>query len=160
MLSGAASVLLVFGAMAPVVQADGATDDYVQLSVPNLDQAVNFFQSVMGCDPIDPSSDASSAILQCAQNVVVELSPAAPARKSAEPVAPVRFRTDDAASAAAWLRSRHVKIMAPAAQVGADRRDELPVTVDFVTPWGQPIELVGHPVNIAPIGSRARLASD
>ncbi|WP_049620938.1 VOC family protein [Frateuria defendens] len=129
-------LLLALGAAAPAAHA--GDDDYVRLDVPQLQQAVTFFHEVMGCEPLE-AGPAGSALLECAHGMVLELAETAAANGD-ETGGRVRFRTDDARSMAAWLRSRHLMAIEHSRPATPGRV----VTVDFLTPWGLPLEVVGY----------------
>lgn len=129
-------LLLALGAAVPSAHAAG--DDYVRLGVPQLQQAVTFFHDVMGCEPLE-AGHASPALLECAHGMVLELAETAAANGD-EAGERVRFRTDDARSMAGWLRSRHLMAIEHSRPAAPGRV----ITVDFLTPWGQPLEVVGY----------------
>ncbi len=142
LLSSSLMVLcLVLSGLPTAAHADGG---YLPLTVPNLPQAVGFFHEVLNCEPlsegVSPGTTAV-ALLDCGDGSMVELSAGTsrtnpPGRRAAaEPV----LATRDAVAAAAWLRARHVRVIGQPRRVGASR-----TVVSFVTPWGQPLQLVSH----------------
>jgi catechol 2,3-dioxygenase-like lactoylglutathione lyase family enzyme len=119
-----------------------ASGGYVSLHVPDLPQAIGFFHDVMNCDVIAQNSatDAASAMLDCGDGSTVELV----RRKGALAIDPtVILSTNNAAAASAWLRAHHVTIVGLPVRI-TDGVESERVVVDFVTPWGQPMQLVSH----------------
>jgi catechol 2,3-dioxygenase-like lactoylglutathione lyase family enzyme len=119
-----------------------APGDYISLHVPDLPQAVGFFHEVMNCDVIAESnavSAAAAAMLDCGNGITVELTGQS-GRPTSEPG--ITFATDDAVAAAAWLRANHI-VVGQLVRT-AEGVDNEKIVIDFVTPWGQPIQLVSH----------------
>jgi catechol 2,3-dioxygenase-like lactoylglutathione lyase family enzyme len=119
-----------------------APGDFVSLRVPDLPQAVGFFHDVMNCDVIAQSAAVNAspaAMLDCGDGITVEL-----VRRTGMPAheSGVTFATDNAVAAAAWLRANHV-VVGQLVRT-AEGVDDEKVTVDFVTPWGQPMQLISH----------------
>lgn len=137
-LTVAASLLLALAGTS-LVQASSwaeADSDYAQLSVPDMGQAVSFFENVMGCARLSSAeAPAASTLLECANDRVLELFPASNGHVSSSP--PVQFRSSDLRSASAAVRSHHLRTIEHAPQRGVE-------AVEFLTPWGQRIELVGR----------------
>jgi hypothetical protein len=132
-------VVLALAALPGLSRA--ASGDYVSLQVPDVPQAIGFFHDVMNCDVIAQSTTGNltrSAMLDCGDGNTVELTGGAVAHQRV-----ISFVTDDATAASAWLRAKHVRVLAQPVHVAAgSNRDN--VVVDFVTPWGQPLRLVSH----------------
>ncbi|WP_158884433.1 VOC family protein [Rhodanobacter sp. L36] len=120
-----------------------ASGGYISLHVPDLPQAIGFFHDVMNCDVIAQSATnvaSSAAMLDCGDGSTVELIH----RNNTRAVEPtVVFTTDNATAAAMWLRAHRVSIVGQPVRL-ADGVDSERVVVDFVTPWGQPMQLVSH----------------
>lgn len=123
--------------------AGDAQSDYVRMEVPDLRQAVRFFRDVMNCtvlsaDAVPPTSASSGglALMDCSPDVIVELTNAHGTAPHKTAPVQVAFAVNDAAAAAAWLRSNHVTVLHDG--IDANRR-----VVSFLAPWGQPLRLVG-----------------
>lgn len=140
------AALIAFSALPGTGRA--ASGGYVSLEVPDVAQATGFFQHVMNCDVIsqnasDPAEPA--AMLDCGDGVTVELRRqrvTSAVRTASVHRQVMVLATDDAIAATAWLRANHVVIVGQPARTaeGMSRK----VVVDFMAPWGQPMELVSH----------------
>jgi hypothetical protein len=127
--------LLVVGAPTAAFAQDGG--DYARVTAPDVALASGFLTQVMGCDPLDVSSQR--ALLECSQGTVVEVvqggmpAPGTPA---------LRLRVENVDAALVWLQRRHVPVIGDhvAGTAGVDGL----VRIDVQTPWGQTLELVGH----------------
>ncbi|MFK2904791.1 hypothetical protein ISP17_12570 [Dyella ginsengisoli] len=128
--------LLVIGTPTAAFAQDGG-GDYARVTAPDVALASGFLTQVMGCDPLDVSSQR--ALLECSQGTVVEVVqggapvPGAPA---------LRLQIENADAALGWLQRRHVPVIGDHA-AGTAGVDGL-VRIDVQTPWGQTLELVGH----------------
>jgi len=116
---------------------------YARIGVPDLVQAEGFFRDVLDCRLIGPDagSGLATVLLSCDEDSVVELFQQT--GSSQQPAPPLRFIVSDVARAGAWLRH------AGASHVGNPRRMTSGplagrMVVDFATPWGQPLQLLGH----------------
>jgi catechol 2,3-dioxygenase-like lactoylglutathione lyase family enzyme len=140
-----ASLLAAFtGAHAAGLHGNG----YVTLAVPDLPQAVAFFQNILDCEPVDAMDPTAPrpqhTLLLCESDTVVELfdGHGVPAPVSARN-APVRFFANDVGHADQWLRREGVKVVG--APVIPSTGPQAGMTlVNFVTPWGQPLQLIGR----------------
>lgn len=148
--------LLLGLAVATLPAVDAATlygGDYARIGVPDLGQAVAFFRDVLNCRPIDPavgrsSNPRQSSLLACDAGSIVELfeergaSPA-PTRPSREPASrTLQFVTDDVAHAGQWLRHEGVDVNgAPRRLTSGPLAGRL--ALDFVSPWGLHLQLLG-----------------
>lgn len=172
LLSILAGGLLLVMAGVPVNShaADVHDSGYVTIGVPDLQQATTFFRNILDCEPISPmaTNDSpkaatpgrvdhtargtlpSSSLLLCDAGTVVELfdnhavhSPL-PARHSTDHSGePVQFSTDDVAHAGQWLRREGVTVIgAPVAMTSGPHAGQ--TVVNFVTPWGLQLQLVGR----------------
>lgn len=143
LLAWLAMLFLAFAALPGVTRAGPAAGGYSRLGVPDVPQAVQFFHDVLNCEPIDTGNAAPVALLDCGHGNIVELSHAlAPATGSmATAPAAIAFTIDDAAAAAAWLRNNHIALLGQPRTV-AEGPDAGAVVVRFLTPWGQPLQLV------------------
>ena len=146
------SALLMAMAAAPRASAASAGGDYIHLSVPNLTQAAAFFEDVMRCAPLSPADPAGpSTLLECAGDTVVELDQSS--ARHAKSGVPVQFAVSDAASAERWLKARHLQVVRHLHPTPGND-----LSIQFLTPWGQPIELVGDAPALPP--ERGKLAAD
>lgn len=149
----ASLILSLFGmAAAQAASWTDADSDYARLGVPDMRQAVAFFENVMGCAPLSGGAGTGSSILlECANDRVLELTHASdnPALHGT----PVRFRSSDLASASAALRSHHLHTVDHSPQRGVQ-------AVEFLTPWGQRIELVGRNPSAQPVPTTRGIAAD
>lgn len=152
----AAALLGMAAIMGPTPARAAAFQDsgYVQVGVPDLGQAVAFFRNVLGCSLIGPAAHAAgtridrhaSALLSCGSGSVVELSLTAPSRmpRTSHHGAPLQLATDDVAGATQWLRHQGVQVSGPPQRLASGQ-----LAVNFVTPWGQSLQLVGWPADVA-----------
>jgi catechol 2,3-dioxygenase-like lactoylglutathione lyase family enzyme len=144
-------LLLMFGLLVfvpPGVHAATLHDSgYASVGVPNLAQAVKFFQDVLDCRVIGMQSAAAagarpaSRLLSCDAGSIVELfaiaSPSAPTGTAQ----PLQFVSADVRHADKWLRHQGASVS------GAPHRlTSGPLTgrmvLDFVAPWGLRLQLV------------------
>ena len=145
------SLMFLCLALLGVPAAARAGGGYLPLTVPDLPQAVGFFHEVMNCALLSEDTANGTpavALMDCGDGSIVELSAGASrpnARRShhvastAEPV----LATNDAVAAAAWLRANHVSVIGQPVQ-SAEGRGASRTVVTFLTPWGQPLQLVSH----------------
>ena len=140
------SFLLLCLALTSLPCAARAGGGYLALAVPDLPQAVSFFQQVLNCALLNEdaaSGNAAVALLDCGDGSIVELSTGASrpsAQRGQKPAAPA-LATRDAVAAAAWLRASHVRVIGQPQRI-AEGRGASRTVVTFVTPWGQPLQLV------------------
>ncbi|MEP6897202.1 MAG: VOC family protein [Rhodanobacter sp.] len=137
-------LVTVFFALATLPGLGRASSgDYLSLQVPDLRQAVSFFQDVMNCSLLSANIGTGKhapAMLDCGDGSMVELVVrSGPSHASST----VIFVTDNAVKAAAWLRANHVAIVGQPVRTAEGMRMDN-VVVDFVAPWGQPMQLVSH----------------
>jgi hypothetical protein len=128
--------------------ADGG--DYLSVRVPDVTQAVSFFRDALNCSLIGtgtpaPAADAS-AMLSCGRETTVEIHRSAVAtspRKTSSAAPPLTLDIDDPTGVAAWLRTHHVKLLGSPTRLihGADAGK---VAVSFLTPWGEPLQLISR----------------
>ena len=133
--------------------------DYVRIGVPDLEQAVAFFQDVLDCRLIGPESvaasdgAAASRLLSCDAGSVVELfdnrgislSPA-----SGRVDQPLQFVSDDVQHAGEWLRHAGVGVNgSPHRLTSGPLAGRM--ALDFVSPWGLRLQLLGSDAS-APAG--------
>ena len=153
-LSLLTSVLLVFAALSGPARAASSSGDYVRMDVPDVAQAVGFLQQAMNCSVISSSLDApgnataEAALMDCGNGIIVELAGAPVAAPTAKRAAGrvIEFPSANAVSAAAWLRSRGATVVGPPDHIVSGPNAGR-VVVNFVTPWGQPMRLVGWSKN-------------
>ncbi len=133
-------------ALSDLPTAARAGGGYLSLTVPDLPQAVGFFHEVLNCEPLSEGVSpgvTAVALLDCGDGSIVELSAGTsrtnPPRRhaAAEPA----LATRDAVAAAAWLRASHVRVIGQPRRV-AEGHGASRTVVRFVTPWGQPLQLV------------------
>lgn len=129
--------------------AAGLRDNgYVTLPVPDVPQAVAFFRDILDCEPIEAMDSAVSrpqrALLICESDTVVELFNSHGANAPAlARNAPVQFFANDVRHADQWLRRQGVKVVgAPVTPASGPQAGM--TLVNFVAPWGQPLQLVGQ----------------
>lgn len=145
-LSLLATVLLgTLATMAPLPGHAAAVQDsgYASVDVPDMSQALRFFSEVLGCEPLDSRADggrSGTSLLLCGQGFVVELT-TSPARADSDKPgtgAPIQLVSDDLPGAARSLRHKVSNIGRPRTLRSGQ------MVVDFVTPWGMPMELVSR----------------
>lgn len=143
-----AALSLALTALPGLASAAPDGGDYVALQVPDLRQAVTFFHDVMNCNSLTGDSSLSNdgvALLDCGRQTVVELTqtPATAIQRHALTHESVRLTTNDATDVTAWLRANRIERVGKPVRVttGADQGK---IEVGFLTPWGQPIELVSR----------------
>lgn len=135
--------------------------DHVAYNVPDIEQAVAFFTTVLGCDVLDrlgprpfgavPDSSVVAVMLRYTASVTIELLEFhLPGQQSARPALTdtagyhLAFSVTDLDAAIAYLATQ------PGVQVGTP--SQLPNgrrRVFFTTPWGMPMQLItpaGHRV--------------
>lgn len=149
----AAALFGVVALMGPTPARAAAFQDssYVRVVVPDMGQAVAFFRDVLGCPLISPVVNATdsridgraSALLTCGSGSVVELSLAMPSRRQQQG-ALLQLASDDVAGATQWLRHQGVEISGPPQRLSSGQ-----LAVNLVTPWGQSLQLVGWPADVA-----------
>ena len=149
---------LAFSLLPGISRAAPDADGYVAIQVPDVTQAVSFFRDVMNCTVISDDSQAplaQGALMSCGRETVVEVS-----RSSGRPPLhqnTLSLDTDDGLSVVGWLRAHHIATTGSPTHL-ADGK----VAVNFVTPWGQPLQLVGRMATddlVPSTASAARLAS-
>lgn len=140
---------MMVGAL-PVRAATLYGDDYARVGVPDLPQAVAFFTEVLGCRPLDSTtartasgSPRPSRLLTCDTGSIVELfeqRSIVPASQRAAQT--VQFVTDDVVHAGQWLRHQGVDVSsAPHRLTSGPLAGRL--ALDFVSPWGLHLQLLG-----------------
>lgn len=119
--------------------------DYVRIGVPDLRQASTFFREVLDCRPVgNPApvtAEASgSRLLSCGSGSVLELF-----AERGDPAAAgetLQLLSDDTLRTDAWLRQRGVTVSGAPRRLTSGRWAGR-VAVDFVTPWGMRMRLLG-----------------
>jgi Glyoxalase/Bleomycin resistance protein/Dioxygenase superfamily. len=158
-------------AMASMGHAASVHDsDYVAIGVPDVQQATAFFHNVLDCEEVNPAAgdeslqsghathDAvpASRLLLCDSGTVVELFDAhavhspSPARHATDHGSEtIAFSADNVAHADRWLRREGVKVVGtPVVAVTGPHAGQ--TVVNFVTPWGLRLQLVGRsPTQVA-----------
>ena len=144
------ALLLGFAALPGISLAAPDGGDYIALQVPDVRQATTFFHDVMNCNTLsgsDSTATDSVALLDCGRQTVVELTqavaPSRPSRATATALARVTLNTDNATHVATWLRANHIHLIGQPVRV-VTGPDQGKIAVSFLTPWGQPLELVSR----------------
>jgi catechol 2,3-dioxygenase-like lactoylglutathione lyase family enzyme len=142
-------------------------NDYVTIGVPDLQQATAFFRNILDCEPVNQvagnespeSTRASHAtrdtlpasrLLLCDSGTVVELfdehgvHSLSLARHALDHGSePITFSADNVAHADRWLRREGVQVIgAPITVTTGPHAGQ--TVVNFVTPWGLRLQLVGR----------------
>jgi extradiol dioxygenase family protein len=123
--------------------------DYIAMQVPDLHQAVTFFHDVMNCNTLNGRDNASTndvALLDCGRQTVVELTQAAVTsyrKHDGSTRASFTLNTDDATNIAAWLHTNRIHMVGKPVRITTGA-DEGKIALNFLTPWGQPLELVSR----------------
>lgn len=171
-ISLAAACLMVAGA----AQADGIPSlrggDHIGFTVPDLDQAVTFFQDVIGCEPfyplgpfadgegtwmqdhlnVDPRAEIPAMrLMRCGHGNNLEIFQySAPEQNKVVPKNSdigghhIAFYVDDMTAAVDYLHGNNVKVLGdPTTMTGGPSAGE--TWVYFLTPWGMQLELVSYP---------------
>lgn len=140
--------------------------DYVSVGVPDLEQAVAFFQDVLDCRLIGPESVVAKAssddlpafrLLSCDAGSVVELfdnSGVSPSPASGRAERPLQFVSDDVQHASEWLRHTGVSVGGSPHRLTSGPLAGRMV-LDFVSPWGLRLQLLGNDANAPASGSLA-----
>ncbi len=148
-----ALLLLLFSmtfAIAGATRAASANGDYVALHVPNLPQATRFFRQILNCVVLNgavATGQAADVLLDCGHGTIVELAriSAAAAHPDGDgkrrPAQAISLVTENAATAAQWLRAHHVQVLGPPRKVRRGPEAGL-IVVNFLAPWGQRLQLV------------------
>ncbi|KZC39498.1 glyoxalase [Rhodanobacter sp. FW510-R12] len=150
-------LLLVLGMMVGALPAGAATlygDDYARVGVPDLPQAVAFFTDVLDCRPIESTAGRAvngslrpSRLLICDSGSIVELFDQRNVAAAPEQAGQtVRFVTDDLTHDGQWLRRQGVDVSgAPHRLTSGPLAGRL--ALDFVSPWGLHLQLLGSSVD-------------
>ena len=140
--------------------------DYVSVGVPDLGQAVAFFQDVLDCRLIGPESGVAEAptdgvpasrLLSCDAGSVVELFDnrgVSPSRASGRVERPLQFVSDDVQHASGWLRRTGVNVSGSPHRLTSGPLAGRMV-LDFVSPWGLRLQLLGNDAHAPASGSLA-----
>lgn len=143
------ALLFAIVALPGISRAAPDGDDYIAVQVPNVTQAVTFFRDVMNCGAISDNGHASSAqeaLMTCGRETTVEITLASGGhiqRRTGTLSPGFTLDIDDATSVAAWLRANHVHLIGAPARLTSGQ-DAGKVAVTFLTPWGQPLQLVSR----------------
>jgi catechol 2,3-dioxygenase-like lactoylglutathione lyase family enzyme len=122
--------------------------DYARVGVPDLAQAVTFFQDVLDCRLIGPESAATGAapasrLLSCDTDSIVELYVISPSPASNEAAQPLRFVSGNVLHADEWLRHQGGSISgAPHRLTSGPLAGRM--VLDFVAPWGLRLQLLDN----------------
>lgn len=116
--------------------------DYALMDVPDISQALNFFRNVLDCEATDDvATSARRALMICENGMVVELV-SGPADGTSATSAPLRFLINDVANADRWLQRDGARVIGRAVMLSSGP-DAGQILVNFIAPWGQPLQLVG-----------------
>ncbi|WP_108473202.1 VOC family protein [Rhodanobacter thiooxydans] len=160
-------LLLAFG-LAGIVPAStrAATlygGDYARIGVPDLAQAVAFFQNALDCRLIGPDSATAlaspggvpaSRLMSCDAGSVIELFDnrgSSPSSVSRPAVRPLQFVSDDVLHAGQWLQHDGASVTGTPHRMASGPLAGRMV-LDFVAPWGLRLQLIGSHRH-APAGS-------
>lgn len=144
-----ATLLLAVSVLPGISRAASDGDDYIAVQVPNVTQAVTFFRDVMNCGVISDNSragPAQEALMACGRETTVEITLASgkPIQHRSGTLSPgFTLAIDDATSVAAWLRANNVPLIGMPARLTTGQ-DAGKVAITFLTPWGQPLQLVSR----------------
>ncbi|MFC5434997.1 VOC family protein [Rhodanobacter umsongensis] len=138
--------------------------DYVRIGVPDLAQAVSFFQDVLDCQLVGATPatssmrNASSRLLVCEAGSIVELvddrtgvRSSSRQRVAGTDGEPIRFISGNVAHADQWLRGAGVRVVGPSQKLRSGPFVGM-TAVNFVSPWGLRLQLVGPDTNVAASG--------
>lgn len=166
--------LLLFALSLAAIAPSGARaatlygGDYVSVGVPDLGQAVAFFQDVLDCRLIGPESVVAEAtaddvpasrLLSCDAGSVVELFDnrgISPSPASSRTEQPLQFVSDDVQHASEWLRRTGVNVGGSPHRLTSGPLAGRMV-LDFVSPWGLRLQLLGSDANAPASGSLATI---
>lgn len=151
--SSSLALLVALTGVSSSLYAANNGGDYARIQVPQMSQAVSFFENVLGCAPLDAdNNNPQSQLLQCAQDTVLELHVGSSAQP--QPASRIYMHVNDTAAAIAALRSKQLEYAAQAPRRGL-------LAIDFSTPWGQSIELTGYaPRAASVVPPNDRIASE
>jgi len=142
------ALFLVAAALPAVSHAVPDGDDYVAVHVPDVTQAVTFFRDVMNCSVISDDShtlSARAALMTCGRETTVEITQTSGRALPRDGASSQSFTldTDDASSVASWLRANRVRLIGSPTRLTTGQ-DAGKLAVTFLTPWGQPLQLVSR----------------
>lgn len=142
---------------------------YARVGVPDLPQAVVFFQDVLDCSVIGPAvtpaevdakKPVTSRLLSCDEGSVVELFDNHGASPSpVKPDQPLRFVSDDVRHGSEWLRREGVTLNGSPRRLTSGPMAGRMV-LDFISPWGMPLQLLDSHANTPVDGTLAIVAAD
>jgi catechol 2,3-dioxygenase-like lactoylglutathione lyase family enzyme len=133
---------------------------YARVGVPDLAQAVAFFQDVLDCRVIGPSftkKPATSRLLSCDTGSIVELFDNHDA--STAPGQPLRFVSDDVRHGGEWLRREGATVNGSPHRLTSGPLAGRMV-LDFKSPWGMPLQLLDSHAYSPVEGTLATVAAD
>jgi len=157
------AMIFALAALPGVGRAAPGDGGYASLHVPDLAQAVDFFEHAMNCGLISQSAATDAvqvALLDCGHGNVVEVARAPASRAlraqwhagaTHEAIALV---ADDPLATAKWLRAEGIALVGQPVMIvhGADAGR---ILVTLRTPWGQPLRLVSSGVEYPLHGTMA-----
>jgi hypothetical protein len=132
---------------------------YARVGVPDMAHAVTFFQDLLDCRVIGSSftkKPATSRLLSCDTGSIVELfdNGDAPA-----PGQPLRFVSDDVRHGGEWLRRAGATVNGSPHRLTSGPLAGRMV-LDFTSPWGMPLQLLGSHAYNPVDGTLATVAAD
>lgn len=142
---------------------------YARVGVPDLAQAVTFFQDVLDCRVIGPDAastkagtnkPANSRLLSCDADSIVELVDnrgTAPA--PVKPGQPLQFITDDVRHGGEWLRREGATVNGSPHRLTSGPLSGRMV-LDVASPWGMPLQLLDSRTSPPADGALATVAGD
>ncbi|TFW21537.1 VOC family protein [Duganella callida] len=154
------AIVLSLGGAAQGAGIKSAGVDHVGVNVPDMQQAIDFFSSTFGCEPVThigpfnmaPRAESLSlTMLRCGHGSNIELfeykkSNGSTVMPKAEDIGAshIAFYTDDVKAGVAYLKSKGITIIGePMTMTSGDTEGE--TWVHFLSPWGSELELVGYP---------------
>lgn len=136
---------------------------YARVGVPDLAQAVTFFQDVLDCRVIGSNATnkpATSRLLSCDEGSIVELFDNRGASPDpVKPDQPLRFVSNDVARGGEWLRREGAKVSGSPHRLSSGPLAGRMV-LDFRSPWGMPLQLLDSHANTPVDGALATVAAD
>ena len=143
-------LLLMFSLLAIVPPGARATtlhdNGYARVGVPNLAQAVTFFQDVLDCRLIGPQSTPAGAtpasrLLSCDAGSIVELFVISPSSTPNRTALPLQFISANVLHADAWLQRQGASVSEPPHRLTSGPLAGR-MALDFVAPWGLRLQLI------------------
>ncbi|TAL84805.1 MAG: hypothetical protein EPN74_10360 [Rhodanobacter sp.] len=150
-----------------VSRAATPNGDYIALSVPDLPQAARFFRQILNCEALGGTAvtgRTAEVLLDCGHGTIVELARVSGTATRTDrdhkrrPRRTIALVTDNAATAAQWLRAHRIQVLGPPRQIRRGPEAGL-IVVSFLAPWGQRLQLVSSEPRPAALSVARRLAT-